>query len=339
MSTTTTTAPPSSQQPSFLPLASLSVLLLCTLLHASFSLFSLPLFSYTLCPRLVLGLVNRAGPPLPDVRAEPHRLVTSAFLHADVVHLAFNMMSTYHLAPLLERRYGTFFFLHLLLLLTVLNSVLYTLTAYTLYAAGSDSGLLDSHAVGFSGTIFAFLVLSNSLPPPSSSQTSSSSRTLFGYLTVPKEAYPWALLLALQVLMPTVSFLGHLGGILVGEAASRGLLSLLLLPVSFCSRLETVGPFRFIAAARAYSPPAGGFEGLAGDGRGWRGVLADLAWLLRSAAKVCADAASAARTVARGSREEGERLEGGRRGGGGEGSAREAAVRRAEEAALLERAV
>ena len=45
---------------------------------------------------------------------------------------------------------------------------------------------------------------------------------------MPSRLYPWALLVAMQVLIPGVSFLGHLGGILVGDLELRGFLDVLL---------------------------------------------------------------------------------------------------------------
>lgn len=35
-------------------------------------------------------------------------------------------------------------------------------------------------------------------------------------LTVPSWVYPWVLLVLLSLLLPSISFMGHLGGILVG---------------------------------------------------------------------------------------------------------------------------
>jgi hypothetical protein len=41
--------------------------------------------------------------------------------------------------------------------------------------------------------------------------------SIFGFFNVPAAAYPWALLLACQLLMPGASFLGHLCGVLVSS--------------------------------------------------------------------------------------------------------------------------
>ena len=42
------------------------------------------------------------------------------------------------------------------------------------------------------------------------------------------QAYPWALLVFWQLLMPGVSFWGHLGGLMAGEAYVRGWLKALI---------------------------------------------------------------------------------------------------------------
>ena len=42
------------------------------------------------------------------------------------------------------------------------------------------------------------------------------------------QVYPWALLVFWQLLMPGVSFWGHLGGLMAGEAYVRGWLRALM---------------------------------------------------------------------------------------------------------------
>ena len=58
-------------------------------------------------------------------------------------------------------------------------------------------------AIGFSGVIFGLIVVDNST-------SSSKDRSIFGLFKVPSPAYPWALLVLFQIMMPNVSFLGHL---------------------------------------------------------------------------------------------------------------------------------
>ena len=50
------------------------------------------------------------------------------------------------------------------------------------------------------------------------------ARSIFGLFTVPAKFYPWVLLVVWQLLVPQVSFLGHLTGLLVrGQAWHDGM--------------------------------------------------------------------------------------------------------------------
>lgn len=70
---------------------------------------------------------------------------------------------------------------------------------------------LVSCAVGLSGAVFGLIVIDTAF-------SNVQSRSIFGLFMVPAQWYPWALLLFWQLLMPGVSFLGHLGGVLAGQA-------------------------------------------------------------------------------------------------------------------------
>ncbi len=69
-------------------------------------------------------------------------------------------------------------------------------------------------AVGFSGVLFALTVQESFLG-------AGSSRSLFGLVNVPSKLYPWAMLVAMQLILPGVSFEGHLAGLLVGALHVR----------------------------------------------------------------------------------------------------------------------
>ena len=66
--------------------------------------------------------------------------------------------------------------------------------------------------------IFGLIVMDNAA-------SGATERSIFGMFKLPAKLYPWALLLLWQLLLPGVSFLGHLGGVMAGEALSRGLLA------------------------------------------------------------------------------------------------------------------
>lgn len=71
-------------------------------------------------------------------------------------------------------------------------------------------GLSISCAIGFSGVIFGLIVIEMA-------QSGASSISIFGFVSIPPLVYPWVLLLLCQILMPNVSFWGHLSGILVSH--------------------------------------------------------------------------------------------------------------------------
>ena len=79
---------------------------------------------------------------------------------------------------------------------------------------------LRSCAIGASGVIFALLVVDNA----ASARGASSSVSLLGRAEVPAPLVPWLLLLVIQVAVPSASFVGHVAGVLAGEAWALGLL-------------------------------------------------------------------------------------------------------------------
>ena len=68
-------------------------------------------------------------------------------------------------------------------------------------------------AIGFSGVVFGLIVVDNNL-------TGAMQRSIFGLFYVPAPLYPWTLLVIWQFIMPGVSFLGHLCGVLVSHIHS-----------------------------------------------------------------------------------------------------------------------
>ena len=74
---------------------------------------------------------------------------------------------------------------------------------------------LATCAVGLSGVIFGLIVIDNGA-------SGAHTRSVLGLFSVPAKFYPWVLLGLWQLLMPGVSFLGHLGGVLGGQAYVLG---------------------------------------------------------------------------------------------------------------------
>ncbi len=152
---------------------------------------------------LVPGLVGRFGqvaanppPPLPAavgvVTGEYHRLLTAAFLHANLFHLLTNMLALSSVGPPLEEALGRARFL-----------ALYLLSALGGSALSLALSRPDQYGVGASGAIFG----------------------LFGafYVVVRRvggDAGPVAALLAINLVItfavPVIDWRAHLGGLVTG---------------------------------------------------------------------------------------------------------------------------
>ena len=124
------------------------------------------------------------------------RIVTSGFLHADLVHIGFNMYTLWMFGPILER---------------VLGPVRYGLA----YLAGLLGGTMavvvfnfETSTVGASGAV---LGLAGALAAVLWSRGVVITQTSLGGIFI--------LNLALPLLAPGISFWGHFGGIAAGFAA------------------------------------------------------------------------------------------------------------------------
>ena len=97
-------------------------------------------------------LTNRLALHGPAVDAgQWYRLVTAGFVHAGLVHLAFNMLLLYRLGEVLEARLGRFRYalLYFVSLLTgSFGALLVSPNAFTVGASGAVYGLLGAAAVG-----------------------------------------------------------------------------------------------------------------------------------------------------------------------------------------------
>eukprot|EP00884_Botryococcus_braunii_P019360 jgi/Botrbrau1/6107/Bobra.331_2s0004.2 len=161
-----------------------------------------------------------------------YRLFTSAVFHVGLLHVAMNMMAFVPIGSSLERHYGTFKFAVIVLLLIVFGDATYIGFTYLLaIITGASHGFLNTCALGLSGVIFGLIVVDNTV-------SGAQLRSVFGLFTVPANLYPWALLILWQLLVPGVSFLGHLGGVLGGEALVRGWLRWILPTSGVIQRVE-----------------------------------------------------------------------------------------------------
>ncbi len=161
---------------------------------------------FTMCPKAILS------------RHQYYRLVTSPFLHGSIFHILMNMMSYLTLGSLLERSFGTMWHFTTIAFSACMVNITYTFLAFILYQCGFTLGSYNGHSLGFSGVLFHLLVIQCAM-------NSSYTHSVFGLFQVSSKMYPWVLLVMIQLIMPNVSFMGHLSGIVVGQLHISGYFS------------------------------------------------------------------------------------------------------------------
>jgi membrane associated rhomboid family serine protease len=143
---------------------------------------------------------------------EPWQLLTSAFLHGGLAHLALNMFALYSFGTMVERAVGSRRFVGLYLA-SVISAGLVQLLVVT---AGSDAGAVPT--VGASGGVFGVLLAFAWLFP--------HTRVMLLFPPIPMKA--WVLVTAYAAIELTSGVLGtaqgvahfaHLGGMLGAFAA------------------------------------------------------------------------------------------------------------------------
>jgi membrane associated rhomboid family serine protease len=97
-----------------------------------------------------------------------------------------NMMSTYAIGTLLERRIGTLRMICTVVLSTGTTAVLSIGAAIVLRTLFRYDTWMNQHSIGFSGVLFHWSVLECNIGP-------HGNRNLFGIVEVPSFIYPWVL--------------------------------------------------------------------------------------------------------------------------------------------------
>ncbi|CAM8903099.1 unnamed protein product [Rhodiola kirilowii] len=156
-------------------------------------------------------------PTIDEVAFNPHLIVKhqdlkrfflSAFYHVGESHLVYNMMSLLWKGIQLETSMGSTEFTSMIAALLGLSQGINLLMAKVLLLFFDyDRPYYSEFAVGFSGVLFAMKVVLNS---------QSDNYTYVHGMLLPARYAAWAELILIQMLVPNISFLGHLGGILAG---------------------------------------------------------------------------------------------------------------------------
>lgn len=127
-------------------------------------------------------------------RGEWYRLATSAFLHADVMHILFNMWALWVVGPALERWLGRSRYIVLYALSALGGSVLvYLLTPINVPTLGASGAIF-----GLFGATFAL-----------ARRLNFDVRWIVGLIVIN---------LAITFVVPSISWQGHVGGLLTGAA-------------------------------------------------------------------------------------------------------------------------
>eukprot|EP01064_Diplonema_japonicum_P009847 TRINITY_DN1727_c0_g2_i1.p1 TRINITY_DN1727_c0_g2~~TRINITY_DN1727_c0_g2_i1.p1 ORF type:complete len:334 (+),score=53.61 TRINITY_DN1727_c0_g2_i1:74-1003(+) len=140
------------------------------------------------------------------------RLLTAPITHVGLLHLAMNMAALLSLLPPLEKAHGTAAAFTMLFLFMVLSQIIAITPCTVFHVLFGVDWVFEWRAcsAGISGVLFSLLTLhvttdeSGLLPV---------KRVLCGF-AIPNAAYPWVLIVLIQLLMPGVSFMGHVGGVL-----------------------------------------------------------------------------------------------------------------------------
>ncbi|XP_038970632.1 rhomboid-like protein 14, mitochondrial [Phoenix dactylifera] len=163
------------------------------------------------------GPLHRLLPTIDEVWFNPHliikygdlkRFFLSAFYHMGESHLVYNMLSLLWKGIQLETSMGSIEFASMVAALLGLSQGITLLLAKSLLVFFDyGSAYYHQYAVGFSGVLFAMKVVLNA---------QSDDYAYVHGMVIPARHAAWAELILIQLFVPGVSFIGHLGGILAG---------------------------------------------------------------------------------------------------------------------------
>lgn len=213
------------------PVITRALLVVNVTVHVVIFVFSLSLNTFAISANLVVG------------SSEYYRVVSAAFVHAGLMHIFMNMSSLLQLGLSLEAHFGSLQFLFLSVWSVLIVGTLYV--GLAVLFSYVDEGQYYASGVGYSGVLFTYALIE-------AYHTTETSRSIFGFFTVPAKMYPFILLIILQVVIPNISFLGHFSGILVGLMVVHGGLAMLLPCTEFLIHLESTPLFGPLTKATGY---------------------------------------------------------------------------------------
>lgn len=144
-------------------------------------------------------------------RSQYKRLILAAFTHLSDIHVLYNCSSLLYKGVALEPVMGSLPFFGLILYLALTSHIFYVGVAFAARSVGIHS-TVNTCVSGFSAVLFGLKVILNA--NPRYARVSRSS--MFGMQMPAGPIAPWFELVITSVVMPNVSFLGHLCGIFAG---------------------------------------------------------------------------------------------------------------------------
>ncbi|XP_071951762.1 rhomboid-related protein 4-like [Antedon mediterranea] len=148
-------------------------------------------------------------------RSDWSRLFLAAWFHLDDWHLYYNMVSFLWKGRSLEHRFGSYYFAYLIAAFSVITNIVMVAVNFIAAELLDDDSYILSCAAGFSGVLFALKVVTTHFMP-------NYRQSIMGIISVPSQWACWVELVLIQILVPRASFTGHLAGILVGLAYTKG---------------------------------------------------------------------------------------------------------------------
>ncbi|XP_073309358.1 rhomboid-like protein 14, mitochondrial [Primulina huaijiensis] len=137
-----------------------------------------------------------------------NRFLFSAFYHVSESHLFYNMSSLLWKGIQLETAMGSVKFAAMVASLVGMSQGITLLLAKAALLFDYERFYYNEYSAGFSGVLFAMKVVLYS--------EGYNNYTYVHGLMVPARYAAWAELILIQMFVPGVSFLGHLGGVLAG---------------------------------------------------------------------------------------------------------------------------
>ena len=165
---------------SSIPIVTKSLLLFNIAVHVVLFVTSFPVNDLAINPLVII------------VRGEYYRMVSSAFVHGGLMHIAMNMSTLLAIGGSLENQYGTIPMLFLTLWCLLLCGATFVCMVWVYSVMSSQLGELNTSAVGYSGVLFGYALID-------AFHSAETSRSVFGMFSVPTKAYPFILLALIQV--------------------------------------------------------------------------------------------------------------------------------------------